>query len=259
MDLAQILATNEYVRQRLEPTPGDPDYLLHRDLLEAIKTMAPSGAARILDYGCGGSPYRTLFPGAVYHRADLVGGEGLDFEFAPDSMLPAHVGGYDFVLSSQVLEHVAEPADYLAECLRVLEPGGRLLVTTHGTYWDHACPYDYWRWTGYGLRKIVEAAGFETMDVKKITTGTRAALYLFEQKLNARFEGGGWYGELISRLFALIRRLGAERRHCMADKSLVDQMVVDADGAGESALHSLYIDVAILARKPLPASRAVGA
>jgi 2-polyprenyl-3-methyl-5-hydroxy-6-metoxy-1,4-benzoquinol methylase len=96
------------------------------------------------------------------------------------------VGNYDFVLSSQVLEHVLDPAFYLSECFRVLKPGGKLLVTTHGTFWDHACPHDYWRWTAYGLRQAVENAGFGVLATKKITTGIRAALYLLEQNLDLR-------------------------------------------------------------------------
>lgn len=250
MDLAQSLASNEYIRQRLQPRPGDPDYLCLIDLLNAVRDMASLQAPRVLDYGCGGSPYRSLFKGEVYHRADLAGGAGLDFDYPPDGRLPPEAGDYDFVLSSQVLEHVADPAVYLSECYRVLKPGGRLLVTTHGTFWDHACPHDYWRWTAYGLRKAVENSGFEVLAAKKITTGVRATLFLFERKLNSRFPGGGWYGRALMRIFRLVRWLGTARRHRMADTSLAHNTVVSAEGTGETFEHALYIGVGVLAQKP---------
>src|SRR4051812_26582751 len=117
--LSEILSANEYVRQRIEPRPGDPAYLCLSDLLIALKGLIPTDAGRVLDYGCGGSPYRTLFTSCeTYHRADLSG-DGLDFEFTDDARLPDQVGdSYDCVLSTQVLEHVAESSTYLRESYR---------------------------------------------------------------------------------------------------------------------------------------------
>src|SRR5205085_11279201 len=135
---------------------------------------------RVLDFGCGGSPYRSLFGSSVYHRADLAGSAmDVDFEYGPDSRLSAKTADYDCVLSSQVLEHVASPTDYLAECYRLLKPGGHLILSTHGSMEDHACPYDYWRWTAYGLRKLVEEEGIGVQIIKKVRSGTRAADLLY--------------------------------------------------------------------------------
>src|SRR5438309_6241751 len=152
----QGLGAEEYIRERIEPAPGDPHYLPLSDLLLGLKTLMPRDITRVLDYGCGGSPYRRLFGTCTYHRADLAGDLDVDFEYGPDSRLPAELADYDGVLSSQVLEHVLSPASYLAEAYRVLKPGGHLLLSTHGLFEDHACPYDYWRWTAYGLHELVE-------------------------------------------------------------------------------------------------------
>ncbi len=65
------------------------------------------------------------------------------------------------VLSTQVLEHVDRPGLYLAECHRVLRPGGRMLLSTHGIMVFHPDPVDYWRWTCDGLQRAVRDAGFE--------------------------------------------------------------------------------------------------
>src|ERR1700722_12991668 len=94
--LSEILNADEYIRQRVEPRPGDPAYLCLSDLLIALKGLIPTGAARVLDFGCGGSPYRNLFTLCqTYHRADLSG-ERLDFEFTDDARLPDQVSGsYD--------------------------------------------------------------------------------------------------------------------------------------------------------------------
>src|SRR5262249_27834958 len=175
----EALAAQEYLRERFEPRPGDPGYLCLSDLLMAIKGLVPSHAKRVLDYGCGGSPYRPLFGECTYHRADFVGGSNLDFEYAADSRLPLEASDYDCMLSTQVLEHVEDPIVYLQECYRVLRPGGHLLLTTHGIFEDHAAPHDYWRWTAVGLQRMIEgAAGLKVKTVKKLTTGPRGVLFL---------------------------------------------------------------------------------
>ncbi|HZI97828.1 MAG TPA: class I SAM-dependent methyltransferase [Actinomycetales bacterium] len=44
--------------------------------------------------------------------------------------LPLASGSVDTVVTLQVLEHLWTPVAFLAECVRVLRPGGRLVVTT---------------------------------------------------------------------------------------------------------------------------------
>ena len=67
----------------------------------------------------------------------------------------------DLVLSTQVLEHVENPVFYLTEALRILKPGGKLIISTHGYWMFHPDPTDYWRWTSAGLNKIITERGFE--------------------------------------------------------------------------------------------------
>jgi len=169
---------NEYLRMRLAPKPGDPLYLHLSDLLLGLKLVTGTEqSTRILDYGCGGSPYRDLFPNRCYHRADFKGFPDLDYEFVEDSLISAPDAAYDLILSTQVLEHVRKPALYLGECHRLLSPGGRLLLSTHGSFEDHGCPYDYQRWTADGLQLAIEDAGLRVVSVRKLTCGPRALLF----------------------------------------------------------------------------------
>jgi SAM-dependent methyltransferase len=240
----ESISNNEYLRQRYEPRPGDQFYLHLSDLLLAIGQLKPKNTARVLDYGCGGSPYRNIFRSDVYHRADLVGTAELDFEYRADAKLPQDVQGYDCVLSSQVLEHVDDPKSYLQECYRILEPRGHLLLTTHGLFEDHGCPYDYWRWTVYGLQKLVEAAGFRIDRIKKVTTGPRAAMFLAEREIGRlRFTGAGYYGHALSLGVRGLRRFGAKRRHEACDVSFSRHRVADAYESG----HDMYVAIALLA------------
>jgi SAM-dependent methyltransferase len=147
--------------------PGFADHdrwlllLLHQRLREAVAGL-PTGDT-VLDYGCGLMPYRELFESrfSTYVGADLEGNPAAGVTIRPDGTLPMPDASVDVVLSSQVLEHVTDPAAYLAEAHRVLRPGGHVVVSTHGAWVYHPDPTDFWRWTPDGLRLILSRAGFE--------------------------------------------------------------------------------------------------
>lgn len=137
-----------------------------RELRRLIEALAPDlrlpPGGRVLDYGCADLPYRDLVPAECeYVPADLEGNPAAALVLNPGGTVPAGDETFDGVMSTQVLEHVTDPALYLAECFRVLRPGGRLLLSTHGVFPYHPDPDDYWRWTSAGLRRAVGGAGFE--------------------------------------------------------------------------------------------------
>ena len=78
-----------------------------------------------IDIGGGADPlalYRELFPaiGSVRHW-DLPDGDAQAMAGVPDA-------SFDFVHSSHCLEHLNDPAAALANWLRILRPGGHLIV-----------------------------------------------------------------------------------------------------------------------------------
>ena len=181
----------ENARVRLSPRPTDFAYLHLKDLRGALALAAVDATGVWLDFGCGGSPYRPLFARASrYLRADLAG-ENLDLTVTPREPLDLASGSVHGVLSTQVLEHVLDVDWYLAECHRVLTPGGRLILSTHGTWVDHFWPQDYRRWTTNGLRSELARHGFLVRDVWQLTCGMRAVLTLWETKGRVALRGPG--------------------------------------------------------------------
>ena len=131
-------------------------------LEELSRDLRVPADGRILDYGCADVPYRGFFPASVdYVPADLPGNPDAALLLNGDGSVPCEDESFDAVISTQVLEHVEDPALYLRESFRALRPGGRLLLSTHGVFFYHPDPEDYWRWTCAGLRRIVGDAGLE--------------------------------------------------------------------------------------------------
>lgn len=117
------------------------------------------GAYRLLDVGCGEKPYRDLFaPYAREHVGVDTHSPAAELKGAIEA-LPVENASFDVVLCAQVLEHVDDPAQGVRELARVTRPGGRVLLSTHGTYVFHPAPVDHWRWTHTGLEKLLRENG----------------------------------------------------------------------------------------------------
>jgi len=124
----------------------------------------------LVDLGCGCSPYRPLVEhsGSAYVGCDLDAGPGVDQIISSDCKTTLPSGSADVVGSFQVLEHVWSLDDYLGECRRLLQPQGRLLLSTHGTWLYHPHPTDFRRWTRDGLAKELESRGFEVTSMRAL-------------------------------------------------------------------------------------------
>lgn len=121
----------------------------------------------VIDYGCGQMPYRSLFEPHFdrYYGADLAENEAAEVHLSEDGKIPLDDASAEIVLSSQVLEHVPEPADYIKECHRVMKKNGLLILSTHGIYNWHPSPVDYHRWTWQGLEYELKKSNLELVEV----------------------------------------------------------------------------------------------
>lgn len=72
---------------------------------------------------------------------------------------------FDLVVSTWVLEHLAEPGVFCSESARVLKPNGILLVIVPFLQQKHGSPEDYFRYTDYALRRMLTRSGFQEVEV----------------------------------------------------------------------------------------------
>lgn len=162
--------------------------VLPESLERLSKQLSPETCERVLDFGAAESPYRHFFPEATdFVAADLPGNPHAGIDIQPDGSLPVEDNRFDAVLSTQVLEHVGDPQLYLSECFRVLRPGGRMLLSTHGLMVYHPDPDDYWRWTCAGLQKAVSDTGFQIVHFEGIMGLAASGIQLFQDAVYWKF------------------------------------------------------------------------
>ena len=129
----------------------------------------PTGTL-LLDAGAGECAYKRFFTHCRYLAMDLGVGEtawnyaNLD-SFARLDGLPLADDCLDAVLCTQVIEHLEWPRESLAEFRRVLKLGGTLYLTAPMAQAEHQVPYDFFRYTSFGLRAICEDAGFRSIEI----------------------------------------------------------------------------------------------
>lgn len=165
-----------YYRQQYRPgLPGlfiNPFFLARRSLWRAIAQFGGQLPGPLLDVGCGSKPYRSLFPVQTYIGLDIdtevARRRGVAEAFYDGTRFPFGDGEFRSVLCNQVLEHVFTPEAFLGEIRRVLQPGGRLLLTVPFVWDEHEQPHDFARYSSFGLRALLERHGFRVVQQHKL-------------------------------------------------------------------------------------------
>lgn len=150
------------------------NWLIKRRLNALVRARLSDIRGLVLDFGCGLRPFEI----DICKIADAYIGvdwsatiHGLRANVVVDLNGPVPFGTAvaDHVTSFEVLEHLSEPATMLSEAHRVLRNGGLLTLSVPFQWWIHEAPWDYQRYTRFGLEYQLTKAGFTDIHVKATT------------------------------------------------------------------------------------------
>lgn len=148
-----------------------------RDRWMRAKAAAVPAGARVLDVGAGTCPYRSLFAHCEYVAHDFKGyhgeklGGGTEYgtiDLVGDiAAIPAPDASFDVVLCTEVLEHVPDPVAALKEMVRLLKPGGRMLLTAPLGSGLHQEPFHYYGgFTRHFYEKFLPPMGMRVTELR---------------------------------------------------------------------------------------------
>lgn len=155
-------------------TPWKFNWLANHKIIAALEQVRSHAHGELLDIGCGSKPFAPIFAGRVsrYWGSDLaasryLGGDRPD-AFASAEAQPFKSGTFDTVLGLSMLTYLPEPGRMIDEAHRVLRPGGTLILEFTQMVPLHDEPWDFFRFTRFGAKYLLERSGFEVVEVVPI-------------------------------------------------------------------------------------------
>jgi SAM-dependent methyltransferase len=130
--------------------------------VSALLPQAPHHGAVAVDLGCGSGPFHPALAARGWRAVGVDPLTGAAQVGGLAERLPLRDGCAGLVLSVNVMQYLPDPEAVCAEALRVLEPGGKLVLCLPAVSpFDHL---DLWRWTGHAAAGQLERAGFAQVE-----------------------------------------------------------------------------------------------
>lgn len=215
----------------------NPFYIARKGLYQHIVALAPYITGRMLDIGCGQKPYEHLFNVTSYIGLEIDTAENrrekkADF-FYDGSEFPFPEDEFNSIVVNQVFEHVFNPNIFLSEVNRVLKIDGILLISVPFLWDEHEQPYDFARYSSFGLISLLENHGFVVIERRKSVNDIRVVFQLLNSYLYKKTVSGSKY---INILLTLV---------LMAPWNIVGELLVKVLPENDD----LYLDNIVLAKK----------
>lgn len=182
INLIKEIYNNEQFNPKLLGIFINPFYFARKGLYLNIEKYIGSLNGRLLDIGCGSKPYQEICKVTEYIGLE-IDDEGNRNHVNADvfydgKRIPFEDNFFNSVMSNQVFEHVFNPEEFLIEIRRVLRKDGLFLMTVPFVWDEHEQPYDFARYSSFGLKYILCQNGFEILSYSKSTLGVEVIFQL---------------------------------------------------------------------------------
>ena len=172
----------------------NPFYFSRKALYDSIKRYSGYIKGQTLDIGCGSKPYEHLFVTDKYTGLDTeVTGhnhKASKIDIYYDGVtIPFENSYFDSIVCFEVLEVVFNPELFLNEAFRVLKNGGTAIFTVPFIWDESEQPYDYARYSSFGLRYLFEKHGFNVIENRKLLCDLRLLSLLSNAYIYKIFKG----------------------------------------------------------------------
>lgn len=161
------------INKEFNPGITHPGYIIRNRLLHGIRKYAMQLQGKLMDFGCGSKPYKSLFQ-------NVSGYIGVDYDspghphtneqidvYYDGHHLPFPDNHFDSIFTTEVFEHVFNLPEIIVELNRVLKPGGKILITCPFAICEHEVPNDFARYTSFAMKHMLEQNNFTVLSLDK--------------------------------------------------------------------------------------------
>lgn len=174
----------------------NPFFISRRGLAKEIRKKSKYINGKVIDVGCGSKPYKNFFEYNEYIGIDLKKNNKSHLDEVDQIFdginIPFEKNTFDSFICSQVFEHVFDLNNLLKSIHAVLKNKGKGLITIPFIWDEHEQPYDYARYTTFGIEDILKKSGFKILSINKINNNFSIifqliSLYIYKIIPNSKF------------------------------------------------------------------------
>lgn len=185
----------------------NPFYFARKGLSEHVIPLLSHIQGRTLDIGCGQKPYEPYTQSSEYIglEVDLPNDMALKKAdvYYNGTIFPFSSEAFDSIVTNQVFEHVFDPSLFMNEMNRVLKKEGVLLLTVPFVWDEHEQPYDFARYSSFGLVHVLKKHGFEILHHSKSMNDIRVIFQMMNGYLYKKTVTRNGYVNLLITLFMM--------------------------------------------------------
>lgn len=184
---------------------GHERYLVRKEITEKIKNL--KDGSDVLDVGSGDCRYKDLFVKHNYYTQDLrldnnFGYKKIDYDCDLEELIDRNLK-FDFLLSTFVLEHVFDFENFINKMGKLTKQGGIIFITTAFSYFEHAKPNDYFRFSRNAFNRLIEEKFKNQLEIIECRPLDKIFTYMLNFFINLPFYFLG-DNSLIAKIFLII-------------------------------------------------------
>jgi SAM-dependent methyltransferase len=122
----------------------------------------------VVDVGCGKAPHHKHITYEKYIGVDIEDRGGVPDVVIADvnNGIPLPDATANLVICTETLEHTKKPHFVVSELYRITKRGGTVLLTAPMVWPVHEAPYDFFRYTNFGMEYLFKEAGFTEVRIQ---------------------------------------------------------------------------------------------
>ncbi|WP_440915631.1 class I SAM-dependent methyltransferase [Candidatus Pelagibacter sp.] len=143
---------------------------------------------KVLDFGCGDARYKKIirenneYIGVDFKKTGYENSKKIADYYWDNKTLPFEDEKFDVIVCTEVLDDVEDIELVTHELRRVLKKDGKIFITMPFIFGEHDTPYDFRRFTSFGIKKFFEKQNFNIVEYKKLLQGKNTVIQIISSE-----------------------------------------------------------------------------